>query len=382
MDITLNETQSLVQETARKFAGADLRPQAASRDESAEFPLESLAKMAGLGLMGVNIGGEYGGAEAGVVAYSLAVIEIAQGDPAVAVTMAVNNMVSEVIQQFGTSAQRERYIPRLTGGEYSSGSFCLSEPGSGSDAASMRTRAEKTSDGWSLSGAKAWVTSGAYAGVLLVWAKTRNTAGLDEISLFCVDPKADGVAIGKPEKKMGQHASNTVSIAFDKVELSDDALLGEPGQGFKIAMMALDGGRIGIASQAIGIGLEAFNQARAYAVERRQFGKRIADFQAIQFKLADIATELEAARLLTMRAAWLKEQASRPFSREASMAKLYASEAACRACDQAIQILGGYGYTREYPVEKLFRDVRVTRIYEGTNEIQRIVIARDLIRQS
>ncbi len=380
MDLTLNETQVLVQETARRFASSDLRPKASARDESGEFPLDSLAKMADLGLMGVNIRGDYGGAEAGVVAYSLAVTEIAQGDPAVAVTMAVNNMVSEVIQEFGTDAQREFYIPKMTSGEYVSGSFCLSEPGSGSDAAAMTTRAEKTAGGWSISGAKAWVTSGSYSGVFLVWAKTRTETGEDEISLFLVDPKLPGISIGKPEKKMGQHASDTVSITFDAVEIAEDALLGEIGQGFKIAMMALDGGRIGIASQALGAGLEAMSLARDYALERRQFGKPISDFQAIQFKLADMATELDAARLLTLRAAWMKEQATRKFSREASMAKLYSSEAACRACDQAIQILGGYGYTRDYPLEKLYRDVRVTRIYEGTNEIQRVVIARDLLR--
>lgn len=380
MDFSLNEMQRMVRDTARRFAAEDLRPNRRERDRAAEFPLDALRKMANLGLMGVNVSADYGGSEAGVVAYSLAITEISKGDASVAVTMAVNNMVAEVIEQFGTEAQRERYIPRLTSGEFSSGSFCLSEPGAGSDPQGMRTRAEKTDDGWVINGAKAWITSGAYAGVFVVWAQTRMANGEDAITCFLVDPDTDGISVGKPEEKMGQHASNTVSLTFEDVRVCDDALLGELGGGFKIAMMALDGGRVGIASQALGIGLEALDVAREYALERKQFGRPIADFQAIQFKLADMATELDAARLLTLRAAWLKERGEGRFTRQASMAKLFSSEAAWRAADECVQILGGYGYVADYPAEKLLRDVRVTRIYEGTNEIQRIVIARETLR--
>ena len=308
------------------------------------------------------------------IAYSLAVSEIAIGDPAVAVTMCVNNMVCEVIQQFGTDAQKQTHVVALQSGDYVAGSFCLSEPGAGSDPQGMSTRAVKTANGWTISGSKAWITSGTHAGVFLVWAKTD-----DSISVFLVDPKTPGISVGKPEQKMGQHASDTVAVSFDNVEISDDALLGEIGMGFKIAMMALDGGRIGIASQAVGIATAALECARLYATERHQFGKPLTGFQAIQFKLADMAAKIEGAKLLTHRAAWLKENGKR-FTREASIAKLVASEMACEVCDEAIQIHGGYGYTHEYFVEKLYRDARVTRIYEGTSEIQRIVISRDVIK--
>ena len=379
MDFSLDETQRILQAEARKFADAQLRPGAAARDRTHEFPLKELRALAELGFMGVNISGDYGGAEAGVVAYSVAVTELARGDAAVTVTTCVNNMVGEVIERFGTPEQREAHIPKLTSGEYSSGSFCLSEPGSGSDAAGMQTRAVKTDDGWVLNGAKSWITSGSHAGVYIVWAKT-EVAGKDRISAFLVDPKAPGVSVGRAEEKMGQRGSDTVSLAFEDVALGEDALLGELGQGFPIAMVALDGGRIGVGSLALGLAEEALAQALAYTVEREQFGQRIADFQNTQFVLADLATQIDAARLLVHRAAWLKETKAAKFSREASMAKLYASELASKVCDAAIQLHGGYGYTEEYPVERLWRDARVTRIYEGTSEIQRVVIARDLLR--
>lgn len=380
MDFTLNETQRLVRDTARRFAQTELKPHATERDHTEEFPADALAQMAQLGLMGVNISGEYGGSEAGVVAYSLAITEVARADASVGVTMAVNNMVGEVIEAFGTDAQKAHYIPKLTGGEFSSGSFCLSEPGAGSDPGGMRTKAEKTDDGWVVNGSKAWITSGEFAGVFVVWARTEMDDGKERISAFLVDPDTDGITVGKPEEKMGQRGSNTVSLTFEDVAIPDSALLGELGEGFKIAMVALDGGRIGVGSLALGLGTEALSLALEYSQEREQFGQPIGNFQGIQFKLADMATELDAARLMCLRAAWMKEQGDLRYTRQASMAKLFSTEAAWRACDEAVQIFGGYGYTKEYAVERLLRDVRVTRIYEGTNEIQRVVIARDLSR--
>lgn len=377
MNFEPTETQLLVRDTAKRFADATLRPASAGRDKSHEFPFEELSNMAQMGLMGVNIRAEYGGSEAGVVAYSLAVSEIARGDASVAVTMCVNNMVAEVIQEFGTEDQRQQHIPRLTSGDYVAGSFCLSEPGSGSDAAGMATMARSTDAGFVLNGTKAWITSGAHAGVYIVWARV-DAGGKESISAFLVDPTLDGISVGAPEEKMGQNGSNTVSLTFEDVEIPEDALLGERGEGFKIAMMALDGGRIGIASQALGIAREAAYVAIAYSQERHQFGKPLSRFQATQFKIADMTVQLDAAEALTLKAAWLKEH-GRAFTREASIAKLYSSEMACRVCDEAIQIHGGYGYSQEYPVERLARDVRVTRIYEGTSEIQRIVIARDVL---
>ncbi len=379
MDFELTETQTMIRDTARKFADQSLRPFARERDDKGEFPLAVLKEMADLGLMGVNVPAEYGGVEAGVVSYSLAMSEISAGDAAIAVTMGVNNMVAEVIAQFGTPEQAQKHVPKIVSGEYPAGCFCLSESGAGSDPQGMKTRAKKVEGGWSITGSKAWITSGIHAGIYLVWAQTQ-VGESDRISVFLMDPKAEGVAAGKPEKKMGQHASETVSISFDSVLVDDDALLGEVGQGFAIAMMALDGGRVGIASQSLGLAEEALRLSLAYTDEREQFGRKISSFQATQFKLATMATEIEAARALTLRAAFLKEEGKGKFSKEASMAKVYASELACRACDEAVQMHGGYGYTREYLPEKLMRDARVTRIYEGTSEIQRIVIARELLK--
>lgn len=384
MEFTLNDIQRDVRDRARDFAASELRPLARERDRSGEFPLSSLEQMAKMGLMGINVSRAYGGLEAGVVAYSLAVAEIARGDGAVAVTMCVNNMVAEVIEAFGREDQKQKYIPSLMSGAFSSGSFLLSEPGSGSDAASMLTRAERCEDGWRITGSKAWITSGEYAGIFLVWAKTTSESRKEEISLFLVDPNAPGITIGKPEKKMGQHASNTVAVSFDQVLVPHDALLGAEGEGFKIAMMALDGGRVGIASQALGIGLEALDLARSHVLKKAQKHgadsiKTLADSTLAD--LATTATELEAARMLALRAAWLKEQKTRRFSREAAIAKLYCSEAGWRAANQAVHLLGARGYSTDSLAEKLLRDVRVTRIYEGTSEVQRIVIARDLVRQ-
>lgn len=377
MDLELTDTQQLIVRTARDYAERLIRPVAAELDRESRFPKEILAGLAELGLMGVNIPAALGGAEAGVVSYSLAMTEIARACASTAVTMAVTNMVAEVIARFGTPEQRERHVPRLTSGEHVAGAFALSEPEAGSDPGSMRTTAERTAHGWVLRGEKQWITSGSYAGVFVVWARTGGP-GTKGISTFLVEGGTPGLRPGKHEDKLGLRASNTVPLTFDDCEIPESALLGELHQGFKVAMMALDGGRIGIASQAIGIATAALEEAAQYARERRQFNRPIGDFQAIQWMLADSRTELDAARMLALRAAHLKET-ERPFSREAAMAKLYASEAAGRICDRAVQVHGGYGYVRDFAAERHLRDVRVTRIYEGTSEIQRTVIARNVI---
>lgn len=378
MEIDLTETQQLIVHAARDYVDRVISPVAADLDREGRFPSEILRGLAELGMMGVNIPEALGGAEAGAVAYSLAMMEVARGCASTAVTMAVTNMVGEVITKFGTDAQREQHVTRLTSGEYAAGAFALSEPEAGSDPGAMRTTAERTSGGWVLRGQKQWITSGAYAGVYVVWARTGGP-GTRGISTFLVNAATPGLKVGKAEDKLGLRASNTVPLTFDDCEIPVDALLGVENEGFKIAMMALDGGRIGIASQAIGIATAALDEAVAYAKDRRQFSRPIADFQAIQWMLADSKTELEAARLLALRAAQRKE-AGLPFSTEAAMAKLYASEAAGRICDRAVQIHGGYGYVRDFAAERHYRDVRVTRVYEGTSEIQRTVIARATLK--
>jgi alkylation response protein AidB-like acyl-CoA dehydrogenase len=377
MDFALSETQELIARTARDYAERVIRPVAAELDRQERFPTEILAGLADLGLMGVNIPAALGGAEAGVVSYSLAMTEIARACASTAVTMAVTNMVAEVIARFGTEAQRERHVPRLTSGEHVAGAFALSEPEAGSDPGSMRTTAERVSGGWLLRGQKQWITSGSHAGVMVVWARTGGP-GTRGISTFLVERGTPGLKPGKHEDKLGLRASETVPLTFDDCLIGEDALLGELNHGFRVAMMALDGGRIGIASQALGIATASYEAALAYARDRRQFGRSIGDFPAIAAMLADSRTELAAARLLTLRAAALKE-AGRPFTREASMAKLYTSEAANRICQRSVQIHGGYGYVRDFGAERHLRDVRVTTIYEGTSEIQRTVIARSVL---
>jgi alkylation response protein AidB-like acyl-CoA dehydrogenase len=382
----LDETEHLVQKTAREFADRELAPRAAERDRTGTFPVAELRALADLGLLGVNIPAALGGAEAGPVAYALAMQEIARGDASVAVAMAVTNMVGEVICKFGSDAQQRRTVPRLTSGAAVAGAFALSEAQAGSDPAGMGTTATRTPSGWRLDGSKLWITSGDRAGVMVVWAKTDKTAGARGISAFLLEREiVDGVAaplpgltVGRPEDKMGLRGSSTVPLTFDGCELPADALLGKEGEGLKVALLALDGGRIGIAAQALGIARAALEATRRYVRERQQFGRALADFQATQFRLATVATELEAAHLLALRAAHHKG-AGLPFSIEASMAKLWSTEAAFRACDAAVQLHGGYGYTREFVVERLYRDVRVSRIYEGTSEIQRVVISRALV---
>ena len=377
MDFELTDTQTLIRNTARDFAERVLRPLASEIDHTERFPVESIKGLAELGLLGVNIPAEYGGAEAGVVSYALAMMEIARGCASTAVTMAVTNMVAEVIARFGTPEQRERHVMAITSGEHVAGAFALSEPEAGSDPGAMRTTARRTDDGWVLNGEKLWITNGAHAGVHVVWARTGGP-GTKGISTVLVEKGTPGLRIGKPEEKMGLRASNTVPLTFEECRIPKEALLGEENQGFRVAMMALDGGRIGIASQAIGIATAALEEAVEYAKQRKTFGKPIADHQAIQWMLADSATELDAARLLAFRAATLKEE-GKPFTREASMAKLFATEKANQICDRAVQVHGGNGYVRSFAAERHLRDVRVTRIYEGTSEIQRMVIARHVL---
>jgi alkylation response protein AidB-like acyl-CoA dehydrogenase len=375
-----NDLQAAVQETARAYAQKTLVKDAAQLDREARFPKEHLQALAELGLMGVNVPEEYGGAHAGAVSYALAMMEIAQGCASTAVTMAVNNMVAETIVRFGTAAQAKKYVPEITSGRFQAGSFGLSEPHCGSDAAALRTTARRDGDGWVINGSKQWITSGDRAGVIIVWARTDSgVAAAKGISCFLVEGGSRGLSIGRHEEKMGLRASSTVSLAFEDLRVSGDALLGAEGQGFAIAMAALDGGRIGIASQATGLGLAALAAAVRYAKDRHAFGKAIGEFQGLRFQLADADTELQAARLLALRAAALKE-AGKPYSREGSMAKLFCSEKANRACDLAVQVHGGYGYIDEFPVERYYRDVRATTIYEGTSEIQRLVIARELLK--
>ncbi|HEY6037957.1 MAG TPA: acyl-CoA dehydrogenase family protein [Kofleriaceae bacterium] len=390
MELQPSEEQLLVQRTARDFAERVLVPKAAERDQSGEFPEHEMKELGKLGLLAIAVPEELGGAGMGPVAYSLALQEIARGDASVAVAMSVTNMVGELIANNGTQAQREQWNPKIASGSLISGSFALSEPEAGSDPAALRTTATKTANGWVLNGTKQWITTGDHAGVIIVWAVTEPGAGHKGISAFIVPgpgyalsnpdvhpPK--GLVVARLEDKLGLRASSTAQLVFDNVEVPDDAMLGAPGRGFALAMMALDGGRIGISSQAVGIARGALEAAIRYAGERKTFGQPIIKHQAVGNMLADAATWLDAATLMTLRAAYLKET-HQSFSQQAAMAKLFSTEHAWKICDIALQVHGGYGYVKDFPVERALRDVRVTRIYEGTSEIQRIVIARGLIR--
>ena len=379
MDFQPTEEQLLIQRTARDFAERTLAPRAAARDVSCEFPAAELRELGRLGLLAIAVPDELGGAGAGPIAYSLAMQELARGDASVAVAVSVTNMVAELISVNGTPALAQAWVPRLASGELVCGAFALSEPEAGSDPAAMRTTAERTAGGWRLSGTKQWITNGDRAGAMVVWAVTEPGAGHKGITAFVVDGKARGLSVARLEEKLGLHGSSTAQLVLDGVEVGDDAILGAPGRGFALAMMALDGGRIGIASQAIGIARGALEAAIRYAGERQTFGQPIIKHQAVAGMLADAATWLDAATLMTLRAAQRKQERL-PFSQEAAMAKLFATEHAWKICDIALQVHGGYGYVRDFPVERALRDVRVTRIYEGTSEIQRIVIARNLLR--
>jgi alkylation response protein AidB-like acyl-CoA dehydrogenase len=383
MNLDLTEEQKLIQDTARDFARSELAPVAAELDQGGDDSsfYANLKKLAELGFMGLNVKDEFGGTEAGVVAFSVTMTEIARACAATAVTVSVNNMVNEVIQALGSDEQKARYIARICGGEYQAGAFALTEPGAGSDPAAMTTTAVRDGDEWVLNGSKIFITSGSFAGVFVVWAVTDPAARKGKgISLFLVEAGTKGLIIGKKEKKMGQHASPTNELLFQDCRIPADALMGQLNDGFRAAVAELAGGRIGIGSLALGIGLAAMDMATQYSLERSQFGKKISEFQAIQWKIADMYTALEASRLLLMNAAYKKEQ-GRSFAKEASMAKLFATEAANKACYEAMQIFGGYGYTSDFPIERYTRDVRITTIYEGTSEIQRLIIAREILNE-
>jgi len=381
MNLDLTEDQKMIQDTARNFAKSELEPVAAKMDEQEDRPtfLKNLRKLAELGLMGINVNAEYGGSEAGVVAFSIAVTEIARACASTAVTMSVNNMVCEVIQAIGSEEQKKAYISKICSGEYYAGGFGLTETTAGSDPAGMRCTAVLDGNEWVLNGNKMFITSAEYAGVFVVWAITDKAAKKGKgITTFLVENGLKGFTVGRAEHKMGQHASVTNELIFEDCRIPKDAMMGKPNDGFRIAAGELAGGRIGIGSLGLGCGLAAMDYATRYAKERRQFEQSITNFQAIQWMIAESYTELEAARLLLMNAAYNKEQ-GRYFARQASMAKYFATEAAERACYNAIQMLGGYGYTKEFPVERYARDVRITSIYEGTNQIQRLIIARDIL---
>ena len=379
MQLEPTEEQALIRQTARDFAERTLMPKAAARDVTCEFPAREMRELGKLGLLGICVPEELGGVAAGPIAYSLAMQELARGDASVAVAVSVTNMVGELIANNGTAEQRAKWNPSLASGAMTSGAFALSEPDAGSDPAAMRTTATRVDGGWQIDGTKQWITTGDHAGVMVVWAVTDPSAGHHGISAFIVGAKTPGLHVARLEDKLGLRASSTAQLVFDGVVVHDDAMLGAPGHGFALAMMALDGGRIGISSQAIGIARGALEAAIEYAKQRHTFGKPIIQHQAIGNMLADSATWLEAATLMTLRAAWLKET-HQPFGQQAAMAKLFASEHAWKICDIALQIHGGYGYVKDFPVERALRDVRVTRIYEGTSEIQRIVIARNMLR--
>ncbi len=378
MDFELTPTQALVRDSARTFAKERVAKQARRSEREERVPLELLEEMAGLGLMGVNVPAAFGGSEAGTVAFSLAMTELAAACASTSVIASVTNMCAELIHRFGTEAQRQKHVTALASGKARAGAFALSEPHCGSDAGALKTTAVKRGDRYVLNGTKQWITSGDIAGVIVVWART-SPDGNRGLSAFVVEGGTRGLTVGRPEDKMGLRASHTVPLTFEDCEVPADSLLGKEGEGFKLAMVALDGGRIGIASQACGVARAALEASIAYGKDRHAFGAPIADFQGIRWFLANMKVELEAARLLTLRAAVLKET-GRPFTREASMAKLFASEMANRACDKAVQIHGGYGYIDEFPVERYFRDARVQTLYEGTSEIQRLVIAREALK--
>jgi len=377
MDFELTADQREIQTLTRELAEAEVTPNASSWDRDHRFPAELFPKLAELGLMGVCVPEEYGGAGADFLSYILVLEELSRADAGVGVTVAVHTSATTLpILVFGTDEQKARFVPPLARGELI-GAFALTESGSGSDAGSLRTRAEPDGDGWIVTGAKQWITNGSVAGTFLLFARTDpETAGARGVSAFVLD--AEHVRVTREEEKLGLNSSTTSDLVVEAASVGRDRLLHEEGRGFRVAMATLDGGRIGIAAQALGIAQAAYDVARAYALEREQFGHRIADFQAIQWKLADMTTEIDAARLLVYRAAWLKQQGL-PHTAEGAKAKLFASEMARRQTAEAIQVLGGYGYTKEFPVERYYRDAKVTEIYEGTSEIQRLVIARAIL---
>jgi alkylation response protein AidB-like acyl-CoA dehydrogenase len=382
--IPLTEEQREIQRTAREFAQAEIAPNSAKWDHDSYFDRSLIGKMGELGFLGMMLPEEYGGLALPTTTYLVALEEIAASDASVAVSMSVHNSLpTQMLLRWGTAEQKERYLAPMARGEML-GAFALSEPDAGSDAASLASQAVREGNCWVINGTKAWVTSGSEADVLIVMARTDSPGerrGARGISAFIVTPDLPGFKVGKKEDKMGLRASPTVQLELTDLRVPLDNLLGREGAGFSMAMQSLDNGRLGIAAQAIGIARCALEHATVYAGERRQFGKPIKEFEAIQFKLADMATRIAAARALLYQAAAAKDRGEK-ITQYSSMSKLFASETAMWVTTQAIQIFGGYGYVNEYPVERLFRDAKVTEIYEGTSEIQRIVIARELYSRS
>jgi alkylation response protein AidB-like acyl-CoA dehydrogenase len=377
VDFELTQDQREIQALTRDFAGAEIDPHAAQWDRDHHFPRDLFSKLAELGLMGVCVPEEYGGAGADFLSYILVLEELSRADAGVGVTLAVHTSATTLpIVTFGTDEQKARFVPPLARGEHL-GAFALTEAEAGSDAGALRTKAEPSDDGWAITGAKQWITNGRHAGTFLLFARTdAETAGARGVSAFVLDD--EHVRVTRDEEKLGLNSSVTNDIVVEDARVGRDRLLHEENRGFRVAMVTLDGGRIGIAAQALGIAQAAYDVAREYATERRAFGHRIGDFQAIQHKLANMSMEIDAARLLVYRAAWLKQE-GRPHTEEGAKAKLFASEMARRQTAEAIQVLGGYGYTKEFPVERYYRDAKITEIYEGTSEIQRLVIARSIL---
>ncbi|MCU0580015.1 MAG: acyl-CoA dehydrogenase family protein [Desulfobacterota bacterium] len=380
MNFELTEEQQMVRDTARRFAETEIRPVAAKLDASHEHPAEICKKLAELGFLGIAVPEEYGGGGMDYVSYVLALIEISKACASTGVIMSVNNsLYCFPVMAFGTHEQKLKYLKPVASGEYL-GCFGLTEAGAGSDPAAMRTTAVPDGDEWVINGEKKFITNGNVARYAVIAAITEKGKGYKGISSFVVDREnTPGFTLGRVEEKLGINASGTAELVFDNARVPKDALLGNPGDGFKQMLTTLDGGRVGIASQAIGIGRAALEEALEYAKTREQFGKPIATFQAIQWKLADMATQLDAAELLTLRAAWLEDN-HLPHEKAAAMAKMFASDTAMQAAIEGVQVLGGYGYCKEYPMERHMRDAKITQIYEGTNEIMRIVIANNLLK--
>jgi hypothetical protein len=373
----LDETQTAIRDMARQFAKAELWPGAEERDRDERFPKAELAQMGELGFLGMQVPEEFGGFDADFVSYASVIEEIAAGDGACSTIMSVHCSVGcGPIRYYGTDAQKQKYLPKLASGEWMGG-FALTEPQAGSDASNLRTSAVRDGNHYVINGAKQFITSGKNGGMIIVFAATDKAAGKRGISAFIVETTTPGYEVVRVERKLGINSSDTCQITFENMRIPADNLLGEEGQGYKIALANLESGRIGIAAQAVGMARSAFEYARDYAVDRQAFGKPIFDQQGISFKLADMDTQIEAGRQMVFHAAALKD-AGQPCLREASMAKLFTSEMAEKVCSQAIQVLGGYGYLADHPVERIYRDVHICQIYEGTSEIQRLVIVRDI----
>ena len=380
MNFQLTEEQILTQKTAREFADNELAPGVVERDEKKIFPKEGIKQMADLGFMGMMVEPKWGGGGMDSISYTIAMEEISRVEASSGVVMSVNNsLVCYLLENFSSDHLKEKYLKPLASGK-KLGAFSLSEPQSGSDASNMRTFANKDGDHYFISGTKNWVTNGINSDYVILFAVTEKGIGHKGVSCFLVEKGWDGFETGKPENKLGIRASDTCELYFDNVKVPAENLIGNEGEGFKIALATLDGGRIGIASQALGIAQASLNASVAYSNERIQFGKPISKNQAIQFKITDMGMEIEAARLLIRKAAWKKDQ-KQNYGHLASMAKVYASEVAMRASTQCVQIHGGFGYMRESGIERLMRDAKITQIYEGTSEIQRVVIARELLKK-